>query len=81
MPYFAHRPSKTEPPPFPPATPISDDLAHLPAAKEKDVHTPAQRRAYFADRAHRKQVTFGPDVRRPHLLSESLDADKRARMC
>ncbi|KAF7973152.1 hypothetical protein HWV62_15929 [Athelia sp. TMB] len=61
MPYFAHRSSETDPPTFPPAAPISDDLAHLPAAKAKDVHTPAQRRAYFADPTHRKQVIFGPD--------------------
>ncbi|KZP06408.1 DUF1769-domain-containing protein [Athelia psychrophila] len=63
MPYFAHRPlpseSKSDLPPFPPETPITDDLAHLPV-DAKDIHTPAQRRAYFANPAHRKTVVFGP---------------------
>jgi hypothetical protein len=61
MPYIEYKkydPAASKQEVFPPRKPIAEDTATLKAGETAD-----QRRAYFRDVEHRKQVPFGPDVR------------------
>ncbi|CCL98221.1 uncharacterized protein FIBRA_00215 [Fibroporia radiculosa] len=66
MPYLQHRrlESETKPPAFPPDVPIENDISQLAlmdknGAKSKELLK--DRRSYFCNAAHRKDVVFGPE--------------------